>query len=138
MLTPLQGLVLSQQDPPSPALLSEGEAAMKITPPRQHIKVHQMACSTPASGQNKRLLFFLFFFPPLFLSFFKRQLQMSLLRSASPPESLLGPCAPTSPLTCSLLSPCPSASATSSSPRGCDGACPLCPSAAAAHSPSPS
>lgn len=69
MLTPLQGLVLSQQDPPSPALLSEGEAAMKITPPRQHIKVHQMACSTPASGQNKRLLFFLFFFPPSFSLF---------------------------------------------------------------------
>lgn len=43
---------------------------MKITPPRQHIKVHQMVCSAPASGQSKHLLFLFFLLPPFSFSFF--------------------------------------------------------------------
>lgn len=46
----------------------------------------------------------------------------------------LPPLAPHSP----ALSPCPSTAVTFWSPRGCDGPCWLCPSAAAVRSPSPS
>lgn len=76
---------------------------MKITPSCQHIKVHQMVCSAPTSGQNKCLLFLFslspFFF--LFIFFFLREFVVNVTQAFAfsiSPNPQLPSLAPHNPL----------------------------------------